>query len=517
MEITNPTTTGECIAHNLPVDIPQGLPVGMIIYDADMIILDWNSRATEIFGFEKDEALGRNIVELLVPGDLTEQIGLWRQKAGESNYSLALYYRVKTKDQGQISSHWHTTTIIEKDRTSCFISFVEKAGINLENLLSHDSSSALQDALSESEFNLVFNTQTLTFEYVNPKLFYALSLIGRFPTLTSDHVLKLIPKPERFRIIRHFNRCLENRTNVNTWFHLQVGHNIVHRLMVNGRYLEIGSQKLFVLLVRILNSNKGDINSDIFDQDLSRPGIFPDSDLHRNRNKLEILGDLTAGVVHEINQPLGVIKIILDSFRHKLSSGTLTKEYLEDKTQLALTSVNRISELIDEIRMFRQDARGNTGRLNINKMVHRVIDLLKMSFAKDRIKIIESLDRNLPLIVANEKLLITIISNLLANSRYSVVKKASHYSNTDYVKEIRIASWYDDECVYLQVADNGLGIRKKHMANLFDPFFSTKGADGSGLGLAIVKNYVHELNGKIEVDSKESMYASFTISFQRID
>jgi PAS domain S-box-containing protein len=503
----------------LPPGLLCALSMGFIIYDKNLKILEWNKQAENIFGFSRNEIVGKNILDSIVPSGQSETVDTWQKKISRSKYSISAFYRNVNKNLEVVYCSWYTMPVMkDANEIAGYISLVEKASPNNINEISYDSSNVLKAFSKDATFNLILNFDTQEIEYVNPNVYYAFALINTDSLEKSNEILKFVPQGEHFRIIRHFKNRAIDKKNVNLSVNLSFNPSLTHSFHITGHFLNIQNKRLFVLNVRILKNDRTRWKTGKSETDFDRRLFHSDIDNLQNKNRLELLGDLTAGIVHEINQPLGILKIILDSIRQKSASGNITLEYLDEKCDMAQTSVNRMCELIDEIRIFRKEVRGSDiKKVNLIKPLHKVLDLLKMTFASNKIKVTTRIQNELPVIIANEKWLTTIISNLLTNSKYSVVKKSNQTKDQSYVKEIRISTWYDNERIYLQITDNGLGIKKKHLDDLFDPFFTTKGSEGSGLGLAIVNNYMKELNGSIEVDTQENLFATFTLAFPRVD
>jgi len=496
------------------------LPMACIVYTPDLVVLDWNSTAKEIFGYTKTEAIGSNILDLIIPDDLFSAVELWKATMENHTVNTAYSFRNITKRNQTIFCNWHTQKFTDENEKSYrFISFAEPI-INNENRFSFGGKNSLNDHTdSDQQFNAVFNLQTRQFDYMNPEFLRTLSLVDDENDRSAESILKFIPVNERFRLIRHFLFRSQKNKAINIIFNLSFSQFITRCFHLTGGCYNVAGKGYLVLNARILNDDS------LEQLRLGEKVSFPNGSDHLNlkllqhRNNLEILGDLTSGIVHEINQPLGVVKIVLDNIRLKIESGSLTKDHLEKKCGLIDDNLKRIGELIEEIRIFRKDIRQkNVTFVNLSKSVYRTLELFKMNLANNDIRLKREIDKEIPHIIANEKWLMIIITNLLINAKHSLIQKSLRKDNpAGFRKEIKISVWYDDEKVYLEVWDNGNGIKEKYLTRIFSPFFSTKGDSGSGIGLAIVKNYVTEMNGAIEVDSREHAYASFKVSFPRVD
>lgn len=234
------------------------------------------------------------------------------------------------------------------------------------------------------------------------------------------------------------------------------------------------------------------------------------------KSKLESLGNLSAGIAHEINQPLGGISMGLDNILLRLQEGNCPDDYLKTKIDNLFNNVDRIKKIIDHVRNFSRSQKAITyEQININEVVRNALFMGSAQYENHGILLTTELDEHIGLITADKYKLEQVLLNLLSNAKYAVDEK-SKLQNPQYRKQIDIKTWKDSENVFISVKDNGTGIPQKVIDKIFDPFFTTKGEEqGTGLGLAISYGFIKDLLGEFKVDSKEGEFTYFEIEIPK--
>jgi len=224
--------------------------------------------------------------------------------------------------------------------------------------------------------------------------------------------------------------------------------------------------------------------------------------INRNKvlqtNKMIAVGQLAAGMAHEIRNPLGIIRTqsYLIRINDKIDSS------LSKSLDLVDSAVNRSSKIIDNILSFSKLSSKDKKSIDINQMVQRLIEMYNDVIYKNKITVLIESNINKELILNTESLQ-HIILNLISNSidameSGGVLKISTNIENNDLI---------------LMCEDNGCGIDENDINDIYNPFFTTKElGNGTGLGLFIVYSEIEKLNGKIEVKSKLGEGAVFTIT-----
>ncbi len=231
------------------------------------------------------------------------------------------------------------------------------------------------------------------------------------------------------------------------------------------------------------------------------------------KSKLESMGELAAGIAHEINQPLGGISMGLDNILFKLSISGVTEEYLRNKIEALFKDIDRIRQIINHVRVFSRDQKNLVDDLvDINGVIHDSMSLISRQYHNHNIEISLNLSQEECLTMGNKFRLEQVFLNLLSNAKYAVDEKSVMTDDPAYSKQIRISTHRDEKYVIAEIRDNGTGIPEKHLPNIFDPFFTTKDVEtGTGLGLSISYGIIKEMKGEIEVESVENEYTKVIV------
>ena len=229
---------------------------------------------------------------------------------------------------------------------------------------------------------------------------------------------------------------------------------------------------------------------------------------------LASVGVMTAGITHEINQPLNAIKICADSilYSEEMSPGTIPETYLEDIEQIS-KGVQRIEDIIKHLRSYwemNSDEDVEEESVDMHEGVNSVLDLMKRQLISHGIELQSDFWAEDIEICCSKIKLEQIIINLINNSLQAL--DSCHRSG----KYILIRTEQkDNNWAELEICDNGTGIKPEIFENIFDPFFTTKHpGKGMGLGLAIVKEIVENLNGTIEVKNNITEGVCFIVRFR---
>ncbi|MCD4790222.1 MAG: response regulator [Bacteroidales bacterium] len=235
------------------------------------------------------------------------------------------------------------------------------------------------------------------------------------------------------------------------------------------------------------------------------------------KSKLESMGELAAGIAHEINQPLGGISMGLDNILFKQSLNNISEEYLTTKINALFEDIDRIRQIINHVRVFSRDQQVAVSEVvDINDVIHDALSMVSKQYNNYNIKINLNLDKKNCQTIGNKYRIEQVVLNLLSNAKYAVEEKQKKQNNEDYIKTITINSFIENNNIIFEIKDNGIGISQKHMDNIFDPFFTTKDVkDGTGLGLSITYGIVNEMKGQISVESKTNKFTKIKISLPR--
>jgi len=237
---------------------------------------------------------------------------------------------------------------------------------------------------------------------------------------------------------------------------------------------------------------------------------------HLNRQllqtgKMASVGELSAGVAHEINNPLAIIlterQILLDSVAQTPSLDREFKDQLLASLSQIDTQVHRCKHLTQNLLRFSRRTKSVVEPVSINPFLEEVVELMEREAGANGIRFLTELEENLPSILSDPSQLQQLFLNLITNA-------IDAHDGKPYGRVRIHTRARNDSGVEAVIADAGCGIRPEHLDKIFDPFFTTKSVGkGTGLGLSICYAIVRRLGGTIEVESEPGTGTTFTLFF----
>jgi two-component system nitrogen regulation sensor histidine kinase GlnL len=233
-----------------------------------------------------------------------------------------------------------------------------------------------------------------------------------------------------------------------------------------------------------------------------------EEDLKR-ADRLATLGTLAAGLAHEIKNPLGGIKGAAQLLRRTAENDPSVRDY----TDIMIREVNRVNQLIEQLLDLSRPAQLNLEALNIHEILEDVLLLERQSEAAQKCLIKKNFDPSLPAIRGDRSRLTQVFLNLLKNA-FQAMERPGTVTVTTRVEtdfHIRGGGRGRSRFIWVDIADEGAGIRDEDLPHIFSPFFTTK-MSGTGLGLASCYQIVKEHGGLIRVESSPNKGSIFKIS-----
>lgn len=222
--------------------------------------------------------------------------------------------------------------------------------------------------------------------------------------------------------------------------------------------------------------------------------------------KLASIGRLSAGIIHEINNPLNFVKSAVFVLGKKCRQiepqpPEQVKRILQDITE----GVDRVAAIVADLRTFAHPDQHPSAPFNLAQCTHKALRLLSNEVHDHGVSVSVDIQPDLN-VVGNESHLVQILINLVQNSIDALAGRDSpriHASASRAADRIELRVW-----------DNGSGIPKEILKSVFDPFFTTKQVgQGMGLGLSICFRMMEQMGGGIEVTSGEGQFTEFTLWF----
>jgi signal transduction histidine kinase len=235
--------------------------------------------------------------------------------------------------------------------------------------------------------------------------------------------------------------------------------------------------------------------------------------------KMASLGNLAAGVAHEINTPVGAVSSAADTSKRAIgrvirsieesrSLDDLNEDqkfrdslkFIRDNNNVITLASERIAKIVKSLRSFARLDEADFKDANIHEGIDSTLTLLH-HITKDRIEIVKDYG-DIPKISCRPSQLNQVFMNLLKNAAESIKDKGT----------IRIKTSVEDSQVIIRITDDGMGIAEENLSKIFDPGFTTKGVRvGTGLGLSISYNIIQDHTGEIEVESEVGKGSTFSI------
>ncbi len=214
--------------------------------------------------------------------------------------------------------------------------------------------------------------------------------------------------------------------------------------------------------------------------------------------KLAVIGQLAAGVAHEIGNPLASISSLVQILQRK------TKEdFTIEQLALIKENIDRISKIVRELVDFSRPPSQNRSLILITDIIKTALGIVKYDKRVKKVQFITDLNPDLPLIELVPDQLLQVFVNILLNAIDAI-------NGTGIIK---VNSKLVDEMIFVEIIDDGEGIDENILERIFDPFFTTKEVGkGTGLGLSVSYGIIKQFKGDIAVKSKLNEGSTFTVT-----
>ena|GEM_PF-2768281 len=221
--------------------------------------------------------------------------------------------------------------------------------------------------------------------------------------------------------------------------------------------------------------------------------------------KLASIGEISAGLAHELNQPLGAIMLSAQFATELMNEEAIDKESVSKKLQRIVAQVERASKIIQHLKVFSRKGEHTFEEVDINWVIEESFILVNETLKMNGIKLIVELAEKLPPVTCDFIQIEQVLTNLVTNARDALEQGQA--------KEMVVRSYAQKNAICIDVQDNGCGMSAAVIAKIFDPFFTTKAVGkGTGLGMSISYGIMQDHRGELRVSSIEGQGSCFTIS-----
>lgn len=222
--------------------------------------------------------------------------------------------------------------------------------------------------------------------------------------------------------------------------------------------------------------------------------------------KMASLGSLSAGISHELNNPLNFIHVGVEELARDLLKENLeNRDKVEKYLQIINEGIHRSSRIVKGLKQFSRQTTNMDELCDLHNIIENCLSILG-SELKNRVQVIRNYTSKQLTIIGNDGKLHQALLNVIANSVQSIESDG----------KIEISSEVNDEEVLITIKDDGSGIKAEHKEKIFEPFFTTKSpGEGTGLGLYITYQIIKEHCGEIAVESDGKTGTTFILRFNR--
>ena len=213
--------------------------------------------------------------------------------------------------------------------------------------------------------------------------------------------------------------------------------------------------------------------------------------------KLAALGELAAGIAHEINNPLHILQLYVEHMNLQVTPDTPFAEFLDPMHN----ALDNIARLAGQLRDFSRPASGEWKPVRINDTLAGVLRLVNKEMMHCQIEVVQGLTPDLPMVSGDIRQLEQVFLNIILNARDAMPGGG----------RLTIETYAGEGVIHIRFADTGSGIEEENQPRIFEPYFTTKEDRGTGLGLAICQRIVTQHGGRISVSSRLGEGAIFII------
>ncbi|MBI5327712.1 MAG: PAS domain S-box protein [Deltaproteobacteria bacterium] len=258
-----------------------------------------------------------------------------------------------------------------------------------------------------------------------------------------------------------------------------------------------GETRYAILSISPIRGNEGKIVEVLgIAKDITEQKMLEQQVAHTE--KMSAIGQLAAGIAHEINNPLGGILNCLYNLRKNKFSPQREEEYYRSMED----GIHRVKKIVSQLLDFSQQHEPEFTSVDINSLIEEVLFLLNYAFSTNKIKIERVFDDNLPLLMLDRHKMQQVFTNILLNAVQAIEGRGL----------ITVITRHEDGLCCVDIMDTGKGIPPNILPRVFDPFVTTKDiGEGTGLGLSVSKGIVDMHDGAIDVKSEINKGSVFTI------
>ncbi len=313
------------------------------------------------------------------------------------------------------------------------------------------------------------------------------------PEVLLDEVLR----EDRAALEHYVTSAVRERLDFEIDYRIALSDGAVRYLHSVGRSAVNGSREITELIGTTI---------DVTDRKLAEQDLQEAKSELAHVARVQAVGELTASIAHEINQPLAAVVANADACTRLLAGSTLDMHELREAVGDIAEAGTRAGEVIARVRAFiRKAPLAARRRVDVNRVIEEVLELTKSELERHEVSVRCELDSGIPDVQGDRAELQQVVLNLVMNG----IEAMQCDTGRARVLEISSETDADRKAVQVTIRDSGIGIPAESYDRIFDPFFTTK-SDGLGLGLAISRSILESHGGRLWApDTNGSSGAAF--------
>ncbi len=487
----------------------------------DGVFLEVNNRFLYNLNYTREEVVGKSVKDIKIYHDYKDRyriVALLKEKGYYSNFSTKFITK-----SGEVKDGLLSGSIIEINGQKLYLSICS----DITDL------KKAEDALKESDEKykmIVDNTNDGIFIRSNGKITFTNSRLrdslGFTDKELKNYCLDKLIHPDDLQMLRDSfaNKIVTNKDAIIIEIRFITKDNQVRICEFTRKDIYIKGELATLGIVHdITNIRTAEMELRIFNKYLEEKVNIEIKKREQHdqalmqKTKLEFIGEMAAGMAHEINQPLTGITMGMDNILNKASSVGVDEVYLIEKIKTLFSYVKRIENIIEHVRTFSRDQQITIfEKFNINEAIENALLLVKKTYMNNNIEINYKSSTTLSS-KGNKYKFEQVMLNLLSNAKDAILEKTKRQNGISYNNKINIVLLEDNMMNIIIVSDNGIGISEDKIENIYKPFYTTKEANkGTGLGLSIVYGIIKEMNGEIETESVVNEFTSMKILLPKL-